>query len=96
MENMRPSPFVANSEDGANKVYRDNGHYAYIMESVSIEYRTERNCSFMQLGGLLDSKGFGIALKKGKIEFSTRNHESIPLLFFPQAQSSVTLSTRSC
>ncbi len=63
---MRPSPFVKSTVDGVLKVYTDDGGYAFFMESVSIEYQTERNCSYIQLGGLLDSKGFGIALRKGK------------------------------
>lgn len=34
------------------------------MESTSIEYMVERNCDVAQVGGLLDSKGYGIAMKK--------------------------------
>lgn len=32
------------------------------MESTSIEYVIERNCDLTQVGGMLDSKGYGIAL----------------------------------
>ena len=67
MENMRPSPFVMSNLAGVERVDKSNGLYAYFMESISIEYFTERNCSFTQLGGLLDSKGYGIGLKKGKL-----------------------------
>merc|ERR1719259_1026522 len=38
--------------------------YAYFMEAASIEYNVERFCDIRQLGGLLDSKGYGIALPK--------------------------------
>ena len=35
------------------------------MESTSIEYQTERNCQLTQVGGLLDSKSYGIATAQG-------------------------------
>ena len=41
---------------------KDNGKYAFLMESTSVEYVIERNCQLTQIGGLLDSKGYGIAL----------------------------------
>lgn len=34
------------------------------MESTSIEYLTERHCDVTQIGGLLDEKGYGIAMRK--------------------------------
>lgn len=45
------------------------------MESSSIEYVIERDCDVTQIGGLLDDKGYGIAMKKSKI--STTNSECI-------------------
>lgn len=44
----------------------DDENYAFLMESTSIEYMAERNCDIAQVGGLLDSKGYGIAMKKSK------------------------------
>ena len=38
--------------------------YAYFMESTSIEYFTERHCEVARVGDLLDSKGYGIAMRK--------------------------------
>ena len=38
---------------------------AFFMESASIEYTAERNCDVAQVGGTLDEKSYGIALKKG-------------------------------
>lgn len=32
------------------------------MESSQIEYFTQQNCNLTQVGGQLDSKGYGIAL----------------------------------
>ncbi|KAF6771032.1 hypothetical protein AHF37_09985 [Paragonimus kellicotti] len=39
--------------------------YAYILESTMNEYYTQRDCQLMQIGGLLDSKGYGIGLPQG-------------------------------
>ena len=46
------------------------GQYAFLMESNSIQYQTERNCELTQIGGLLDSKGYGIAFTPGNLIFS--------------------------
>merc|ERR1719206_1289025 len=35
------------------------------MESASIQYLVERRCKLSQVGGLLDSKGYGLATRKG-------------------------------
>lgn len=42
------------------------GNYAFLMESSSIEYAIERNCELTQIGGLLNSRGYGIAFQKSK------------------------------
>lgn len=42
------------------------GQYAFLSESTSIEYVTERQCDLTQVGGLLDSKSYGIALPPGE------------------------------
>lgn len=46
------------------RVKSEDENYAFLMESTSIEYMVERNCDVAQVGGLLDSKGYGIAMKK--------------------------------
>nr|CAH7717520.1 unnamed protein product [Callosobruchus chinensis] len=38
--------------------------YAFFMESTSIEYAVQRHCTLKQYGGLLDEKGYGIAMRK--------------------------------
>lgn len=63
MESSRPTVFAESNEKGMERVLK--GNYAYLMESTSIEYRTERNCELMQIGGLLDQKGYGIATPPG-------------------------------
>lgn len=52
------------NEEGVERVEKEN--YAFLMESTSIEYIIERHCSLAQVGNLLDDKGYGIAMKKGK------------------------------
>ena len=47
------------------RVITSDGQYAYLMESNSIQYQIERNCDLIQVGGLLDSKGYGIAFTPG-------------------------------
>ncbi|XP_072745112.1 glutamate receptor ionotropic, kainate 2-like isoform X2 [Anoplolepis gracilipes] len=53
---------MGKNEDGVWKVQQEN--YAYLMESSSIEYIQQRKCNVTQVGGLLDAKGYGIAMKK--------------------------------
>lgn len=62
MESARPSVFGASNTEGVERVVRGKGSYAFLMESTSIEYVIERNCELTQVGGLLDSKGYGIAM----------------------------------
>lgn len=52
------------NDAGLTKVLRED--YAFLMESSSIEYIVERYCNVTQIGGLLDAKGYGIAMKKRK------------------------------
>lgn len=59
-----PEVMTNTNEEGVNRVEEEN--YAFLMESTSIEYMVERRCSLAQIGGLLDDKGYGIAMGKGK------------------------------
>lgn len=62
MESAEPSVFVTSNQEGEERVAKSKREYAYFMESLSLEYITERNCNLTQVGGLLDSKGYGIAM----------------------------------
>ncbi|XP_042867492.1 glutamate receptor ionotropic, kainate 2-like [Penaeus japonicus] len=62
MSSARPSVFTDTNEAGVERVSKSNGQYAFLMESSSIEFQVERKCDLMQVGGLLDSKSYGIAL----------------------------------
>ncbi|XP_053604449.1 glutamate receptor ionotropic, kainate 2-like isoform X2 [Plodia interpunctella] len=62
MESARPSVFLKNNDEGVDRVQKSKRQYAFLMESTAIEYQLERKCDLMQVGGLLDSKGYGIAM----------------------------------
>ncbi|XP_041979927.1 glutamate receptor ionotropic, kainate 3-like isoform X2 [Aricia agestis] len=59
-----PELWTKTNDEGLMRVKSDKENYAFLMESTSIEYVVERNCDVAQVGGLLDSKGYGIAMKK--------------------------------
>ncbi|XP_065574650.1 glutamate receptor ionotropic, kainate 1-like isoform X3 [Artemia franciscana] len=63
MESKQPSVFVSAYDEGINRVLE--GNYAFLMESTTLDYVVQRNCNLTQIGGLLDSKGYGIATQKG-------------------------------
>ena len=64
MEGQTPSVFTSSNDEGVKKAQRED--YAYLMESTSIEYIIQRECDLQMIGGLLDNKGYGIALPPGK------------------------------
>lgn len=66
MESAEPSVFTEDNLEGEERVAKGNRMYAFLMESSSIEYITERNCNLTRVGGLLDSKGYGIAMPVSK------------------------------
>ncbi|XP_050390802.1 glutamate receptor ionotropic, kainate 2 [Patella vulgata] len=57
--NSSSDNFVSSNAEGVRRV--KEGGYAYLAESTAVEYTVERNCELEQVGGLLDSKGYGIA-----------------------------------
>lgn len=66
IESARPPVFVKNNDEGVDRVRKSKRGYAFMMESTTIEYYMARYCDLMQIGGLLDSKGYGIAMPFGK------------------------------
>ncbi|XP_050735258.1 glutamate receptor ionotropic, kainate 2-like isoform X5 [Eriocheir sinensis] len=63
MENKKPSVFVPSYDEGVRRVLE--GNYAFLMESSMLDYYVQRNCNLTQIGGLLDSKSYGIATPMG-------------------------------
>uniref|UniRef100_A0A8C3HIW9 Glutamate receptor n=1 Tax=Chrysemys picta bellii TaxID=8478 RepID=A0A8C3HIW9_CHRPI len=63
MHSKQPSVFVKSTEEGIARVL--NSRYAFLLESTMNEYHRRRNCNLTQIGGLLDTKGYGIGLPLG-------------------------------
>ncbi|CAH2046640.1 unnamed protein product, partial [Iphiclides podalirius] len=61
-QKMKDQKLPESNVAGIEKVTNEN--YAFLMESTSIEYNIERNCDITMVGEPLDSKGYGIAMKK--------------------------------
>ncbi|XP_028936553.1 glutamate receptor ionotropic, kainate 3 isoform X3 [Ornithorhynchus anatinus] len=59
----KPSALVKNNEEGVQRAL--TADYALLMESTAIEYITQRNCNLTQIGGLIDSKGYGVGTPMG-------------------------------
>ena len=55
--------FITSNTEGIKRVHERD--YAYLMESPLIDYEIQKNCSLTQIGGLLDTKGYGIAAQLG-------------------------------
>ena len=64
MSNQHPSVFVNDTTEGIAKV--EEGDYAFLLESTQNEYFTERKCDLVQIGGYLDSKGYGVGLPQSE------------------------------
>jgi hypothetical protein len=58
-----PDVFVKSTEEGIERVKK--GGYAYLVESTTNEYVRQRDCELMQVGGLIDTKGYGIGTPTG-------------------------------
>lgn len=65
MSSRKNTALVKNNREGIQRVLTTD--YALLMESTSIEYISQRNCNLTQIGGLIDSKGYGVGTPIGKI-----------------------------
>ncbi|XP_033949891.1 glutamate receptor ionotropic, kainate 5-like [Pseudochaenichthys georgianus] len=63
MYSKQPSVFVKSTEEGIARVI--NSKYAFLMESTMNKYYRSLNCNLTQIGGLLDTKGYGIGMPLG-------------------------------
>lgn len=57
-----PELMTKDNDEGLEKAKKER--YAFLMESSTIEFMTQRHCEVAQVGGKLDEKGYGIAMKK--------------------------------
>lgn len=66
MSTTEPSVFVLGNEEGVARVRAENGKYAFLAESTTIDYMNQRPpCDTMKVGSNLDSKGYGVATPLG-------------------------------
>ncbi|XP_072514228.1 glutamate receptor ionotropic, kainate 1 [Salminus brasiliensis] len=63
MSSRKNTALVKNTREGITRVLTTD--YALLMESTSIEYISQRNCNLTQVGGLIDSKGYGVGTPIG-------------------------------
>lgn len=64
MNSRRQSVMVKHVEEGIQRVLTSD--YAFLTESTTIEFITQRNCNLTQIGGLIDSKAYGVGAPMGK------------------------------
>lgn len=62
MQAAEPSVYENSNKEGVKRVKTSKRLYAFLMENTGIEYEMERDCDLRQVGGWLDSKGYGIAM----------------------------------
>ena len=84
-----PENFVSSKSEGIAKVKQ--GNYALFTEAAFIEYITERNCDLAQVGGLLDTRAYGIAMKK---DSNMRENIDVALLQLQESGFLRTLKNR--
>lgn len=90
MEDNADDVLTEDNDEGAWKVWDKEQDYAFLMESSSIQYIEQRACNLTQIGGLLDAKGYGIAMRKSVCRsesfFSFANHRTTLHFFFSAAK----------
>ncbi len=62
---MTREVMTAGNAEGVDKVLQGGGKYAFIMEAAAADYHVERNCDLRTVGGLLNAKGYGLAMTPG-------------------------------
>lgn len=60
-----PKVMTNSTRDGIERVRK--GGYAYLLESTTNDYARQRDCNLMQIGDLLDAKGYGFGLQKNSV-----------------------------
>lgn len=85
MSSRKNTALVKNNREGIQRVLTTD--YALLMESTSIEYISQRNCNLTQIGGLIDSKGYGVGTPIGKRKkinapFLSPKAKPVTLIFF--------------
>lgn len=64
-----PSALVEENHEGLARAQNEN--YAYLMESTSLLYYTERICNVTMVGELIDDRNYAIGMRKGYKYYNT-------------------------
>lgn len=66
MLSVKPDAFTKNNEEGVDRVKLNQGKYAFLMETTSLQYYTQRDCELTQIGESFGEKHYGIAVPLSK------------------------------
>ncbi|XP_039306223.1 glutamate receptor ionotropic, kainate 2 [Solenopsis invicta] len=81
MMDSKPSVFTKSNKKGIERVLNSKRQYAFLMESTGIEYEMQRDrkCELTKIGGLIDNKGYGIAMPRNSQYRTTINNAILTL-----------------
>lgn len=80
-----PDVFVHSSDEGVEKVKK--GGYAYLLESTTNDYIRSKECNLIQIGSLLDEKGYGIGAPNGSPLIDIISNSILKLKEYGELQS---------
>lgn len=79
-----PHFLVKDNEEGRERARNTSKPYAYLMESTTLTYYTQRFCDLTQVGDLIDDRTYAIGMRKSiVISFFLFFLFSKLFLFFP-------------
>lgn len=64
-----PEFLAKDNDEGLSRVHswKPEKNYAYLMESTSLEYFTERTCNVTRVGDLIDERNYAIGMRKRRL-----------------------------
>lgn len=68
---IRHELLVEDNKEGLEKVLDKQHNYAFLMESSTILYHTERICNLTRVGELIDDKNYAIGMRKSNFRTFT-------------------------
>uniref|UniRef100_W8CAB7 Glutamate receptor ionotropic, kainate 2 n=1 Tax=Ceratitis capitata TaxID=7213 RepID=W8CAB7_CERCA len=77
MISFTPSAFTSSNKEGVDRVRKEEGKYAFLMETTSMSYNIERSCDLKQVGSQFGEKHYALAVPLGA---EYRSNLSVSLL----------------
>lgn len=65
MSSVQPDSMVASSEEGFLRAKSTSEEYAFIWDTPAVKYRVAHDCDYVQVGGTVGSRGYGIGVPLG-------------------------------